>query len=88
MIPNNITRQHILRAITRIDRYGVEPGRESTRYGLVHEKRIYPPKYVVSLANRYANGGMLPAPSFDGGMDTNYFLMRRGFVVREKGGGR
>ena len=88
MIPNNITRQHILQAIAHVDRYGVEPGRESTRYDLVHEERIYPPKYVVSLANRYANGEMLPAPSFDGGMETNYFLMRRGFEVREKGGAR
>lgn len=85
MIPTNITRPHVLRAIAHIDRHGVEPGREATRYELVHEERTYPPKYVVSLANLYANGDMLPAPSFSGGMETNHFLERRGFVVRAFG---
>ena len=34
MIPGNITRDHVLHAISYIDRHGVERGRESTRYDL------------------------------------------------------
>jgi 5-methylcytosine-specific restriction enzyme A len=80
MIPKNITREHILKAMAEIDINGVPSHRHSTRWSVLHEGRAYPPKYVVSLANRYANGVELPAIQFDAG-DARYFLKRRGFEM-------
>ena len=63
-IPNNIKREHILEAISEIDRDGMRDGREGQRYFLVENEKQYPLKYIVSIANRYANGIELdPNPS-------------------------
>jgi 5-methylcytosine-specific restriction protein B len=56
MIPENITKEHILSAITEIDKKGVPKGRHSSTYDLVYNGNSYPPKLVISIANRYANG--------------------------------
>ncbi len=82
MIPRNITREHILDAMAEIDAQGVLPHRHSTRYAVLHEGRLYPPKYVISVANRYANGEELPAVQFNGGAETNGFLALRGFEIQ------
>jgi hypothetical protein len=81
MIPKNISRRHVLRALERIDRDGVDPVREATRFHLVHEGRRYPPKLAIALANELANGVPLPASSFSGGSESNSFLEARGFKV-------
>ena len=63
-IPNNIKRKHILEAISEIDRDGMRDGREEQCYFLVENEKQYPLKYIVSIANRYANGIELdPNPS-------------------------
>ena len=84
MIPKNITREHILKAMAEIDINGVPRHRHSTRYAVLHEGRAYPPKYVVSLANRYANGEELPAMQFNGGVETNGFLASHEFDIRRR----
>jgi 5-methylcytosine-specific restriction protein A len=84
MIPSNITRAHIISAIREIDRDGVPPRRNSTRYDLLYDGQRYPPKYVVSIANRYANGIELSSYGFGGGTETNNFLRVRGFEIIEK----
>lgn len=53
---SEISRRDVLAAIERIQREGVPPGREATRYALTHEGRLYPPKYAVSLAVANAAG--------------------------------
>lgn len=58
-LPKNITREHIIKAITEIDRDGYDPMYEAHRYSLLLNDRHYPPKHVVRLANRIANGGKL-----------------------------
>jgi hypothetical protein len=59
MIPNNIKSEHILAALAEIDRNGIPPGRQATKFVLVCEGRKYPPKYVLSLAARHATGTQL-----------------------------
>ena len=56
VIPSNISREHVLEAINEIDRNGVREGRESRVWFLIYNGRKYPPKYVISLANKYING--------------------------------
>jgi len=85
MIPINITSSHIISAITAINRDGVPARRNSKRYDLLYDGRRYPPKYVVSIANRYANGIELSSYDFSGGRgETNPFLRKRGFQTIPK----
>ncbi len=81
MIPKNLTRQHILKAIARIERQGVPKGRRSTKYHLLHNGRHFPPKYVISLANKFAHGKELSPEQFSGGDQSNRFLLRLGFQI-------
>ena len=82
MIPRSIGKEHILKAITEIDENGVRRGRESNRWLLKYNGKSYPPKYVISIANRYANNVELK--NFSGGPETNNFLKRLGFSIIEK----
>ncbi len=81
MIPKNITKQHILKAIAEIDRNGVPSGRDSTKFFLSIKGKSYPPKYVVSLANKFANGQELSPSVFNGGAETNGYLQLLGFQI-------
>lgn len=85
MIPSKITVQHVLAAIKELDKVGVPSGRESTRYHLLYEGKRYPPKYVVSLAGRYAIGRELLPNEFNGGHETNTFLQRLRFQIERSG---
>lgn len=82
MIPDNITKKHVLKAIAEVDRDGVPPRRGSTKYNLKHGKGLYPPKYLISVANRFANGSELPPSDFSGGNEVNNFLARLGFLIQ------
>ena len=76
MIPLNIEREHIIKAIREIDSNGIPPGRESRKFCLIFEGKQYPPKYVLSLANRFATDEELDPSEFSGGQETNNFLKR------------
>jgi hypothetical protein len=39
----------------------------SDRYDLEYNKKLYPHKYIISLANKYANGKELDNSQFTGG---------------------
>ena len=86
MFPNNITKEHILRAIKAIDEQGVRKGRHSSTYDLVFEGKIYPPKLVISIANRFANGVELEPSEFEAGMKKPAFklLKQEGFTIVPK----
>lgn len=60
-IPENITVKNIQRAIDRIETDGIPGHRKSLKYFLRFKNHLYPPKYVISVANYYANGEMLSA---------------------------
>lgn len=81
MIPKNITTELINKALGEIDISGIPKGRESKKYSLCYGSKRYPPKYVISLANKYANGYELPPSVFSGGLEVNGFLENRGFSI-------
>ncbi|KRE45821.1 HNH endonuclease [Paenibacillus sp. Soil522] len=82
-IPKNIKANHIISAIEFIDKHGIANHRESTKYVVVYNEKHYPPKYAISIANRYANGSELEPSEFSGGVESNNFLKRLGFIVVE-----
>lgn len=79
---NTITKENILQAIKEIDEKGIRSGRHSSTYDLVHEGKLYPPKLVISIANRYATGEELNPDSFKGGDGTPAFDLLRSFGFR------
>ncbi len=81
MIPTNISVEHILKAVEKIDSFGVPDHRISTKYVLIFNGKQYPPKYVLSIGNTFANGCELEPYEFSGGIEANGFLRRLGFVV-------
>ncbi|PXF60763.1 MAG: hypothetical protein C4B59_08040 [Candidatus Methanogaster sp.] len=83
MIPPSIEREHILEAVQKIDSEGVPSHRGLKRFFLEFEGKPYPPKYTISLANKFANGEELDSSRFSGGQETNNFLRRLGFDIVE-----
>lgn len=85
MIPSNISRKMIVQALAEIDIEGIPKGRSLTKYSLVHDGKLYPPKYVISVSNKIANGFILPPNQFSGGDETNNYLAARGFTITGPG---
>ncbi|MCM3790338.1 HNH endonuclease [Domibacillus indicus] len=82
-IPKNINQEHIIQAIQKISKEGVPEKRGSTRFSILYEGKHYPPKYVISIANIFANGEELSSSKFSGGEETNKFLSKLGFNIVE-----
>ncbi len=83
MIPLNIDHEHAIKAIREIDSNGIPSGRGSIKFLVEFEGKQYPPKYVISLANKFANGEELVSSKFNGGQETNNFLKGLGFDIAE-----
>ncbi|MEA3281192.1 MAG: hypothetical protein U9Q68_01320 [Euryarchaeota archaeon] len=83
MIPSNIEKRHVIDAMRKIDSDEFPSGRGSKKFLLDFEGRRYPPKYVISLANKFASGEELNPSIFNGGQETNGFLKRLGFDIVE-----
>ena len=86
MIPENITKDHILKAIDKIDQEGVPRGRNSTTYNVFYNNKTYPPKLIISYANYFANGDELNPNMFSGGDKSKCFnlLINQGFEIVNK----
>lgn len=84
MIPKNINRNAVLKAIDRIEQEGIPKGRESKKYNLRFNNKNYPPKYIISLANAVVNGLELEPREFSGGKETNSYLTSLGFEILSK----
>lgn len=76
MIPREIEHGHVVQAVERIDAEGVPTSRMSYHYDLVFGGKPYPPKYVISLASKFATGSEHPPGSFNAVEAKNYFLAR------------
>lgn len=82
MIPEGqISKEHIVSAISKIELEGVPAHRASTKFDISYNSKRYPPKYVISVASKLATGRELPPNEFSGGEETNAFLKRLGFEV-------
>ncbi|MFH6770265.1 AAA family ATPase [Gaetbulibacter aquiaggeris] len=83
---DQIKKEHILKALNEIDENGIRKGRHSSTYDILYEGKTYPPKLVISIANRYANGTELDPNTFDGGEGTRAFqlLESLGFDIDKK----
>jgi hypothetical protein len=79
-IPSNDGREQIEKAIKEIIKDGVRSRRESRQWVLEYGGRHYPPKYVISLANRYSNGIELDAGDFTSYMARKH-LKRLGYSI-------
>lgn len=85
-ISDNITREHVLAAIHRIEEEGVPARYQSSYYDLIYEGKRFPPKLVYSYAYYVANRVKLSHKAFHGGeeTDTFHFLRERGFEIVSK----
>jgi|SRR5450759_5520929 len=80
-IIRTIARHHIQEAIRYIDQHGVPRRRNSTKYSLRYEGRLYPPKYVIAIAFHHATGQTLTTEDHAGGeQDSNKVLHELGFT--------
>jgi len=84
--PNNISREHLLKAFEKIDNEGIPKDADSQYYDVLYNGKKYPPKVVVSYANIFANGSELDRKSFHGGQNTECFklLQKNGFEIVKK----
>jgi hypothetical protein len=80
MIPRNITRDDVIKAANRIKETGVPPEHESREYHLIFGDGLFPPKYVISVANEFANGEELPSSKFTA-TEARTFLSKLGFKI-------
>ena len=81
-----VAREHVLLALAEIDLDDLSPRARSSTYDLIQGGKRYPPKYVLSLACRHANGQEFPREFFHGGLESKAFrlLERLGFFIEIK----
>jgi|SaaInlStandDraft_6_1057023.scaffolds.fasta_scaffold22234_3 hypothetical protein len=84
MIPREIKREHVVQAIDEIKRGDVPNARNSTKFDLVYSGMVFPPKYVLTIAGRYATGSELDLHDFSGGEEANKYLSSLGFEIKHK----
>jgi 5-methylcytosine-specific restriction protein B len=83
-LPDNITRDNILKAIEKIDAGETAQLAPSTKYDLIFNGKRYPPKEVIRIANALAGNQPNEVESFSGGTESNTYLQKRGFEIRLK----
>ena len=83
-IPDNITKEHIKNAISEVKNTNIPKERISYRYFLIEDDLEFPPKYVLSIANRYANGTELDSDDFNA-IQAARFLEKLGFKINHNG---
>ena len=85
-IPQNITKEDLIKAANRIIEEGIPRNAHSSTYDVFYKNELLPPKLVVSYANVFRNGIELDRNSFDGGIGTDCFklLENYGFEIIKK----
>jgi 5-methylcytosine-specific restriction enzyme B len=82
-IPSNIKKEHIEQALNEIEISKIPRERHSKNYYLIHNKKQFPPKYVISIANKYINGIELESEDFHA-HETKIFLEKLGYNIISK----
>lgn len=85
-LPNNISKEHLVKAIEKIEIDGIPKDADSQYYDVLYNGKKYPPKVIVSYANIFANGSEINRKSFSGGINTECFklLQKNGFEIIKK----
>jgi hypothetical protein len=85
---NEVTRDHVVRAIEEYDRLGPEGFfaahgfSRALSYDLVWDERRYPPKAILGTAYEFATGRRLAPADFEGGKSGAVTVLGRlGFTV-------
>jgi hypothetical protein len=81
-IPKNITTQHIEKAIEDIVIAQIPAQRLEQNYSLISNGKTLPPKYVISIANKNANGRELNSKEFNAD-EAKKFLTKKEFKVMD-----
>ena len=81
MIQKDIDRKHIIKAIEHINEKGIPDHRNSINYDIIYENKPYPPKYVLSLANMFANGNEISYENHHAVHETHVILKKMGFII-------
>lgn len=81
MIPRNISVESVSRALDYIDLNGVPKDRHSVKFSLKRDDKLYPPKFVISIAHKLVSGEEWPPDKFSGGQESNDFLENLGFEI-------
>jgi hypothetical protein len=84
---DKISKKDIISAIKEIDSNPeLRKGRASSTYDLIYEGLDYPPKLVISIANKLATGKELNPNDFEGGIGTPAFKLLEdfGFEIQKK----
>ncbi len=81
MIPRGLEETHFDQAAHMIEIEGVPPERQSYRYDVILRGKPCPPKYVISLAAKFATGSEHPAGRFNAVEAKKYFIARGYDVV-------
>lgn len=81
MIPSTISATHVRQAASEIKVQGIPKGREADKFHVLVDGEGFPPKYILSIAARFATGTELGAGAFSGGPEANTYLENLGFKV-------
>ena len=87
-LPDSISRDHILTAISHLRGGGGHAFGDSTGYDVLFEGHRFPPKAVVGIAAGQVLGQQLGPYDFKGGIQSKCFrvLHKNGFTIVTKGG--
>ncbi len=88
MIPKGFKNKHFLKAASEIDKNGVPASRQSYRYDLLLNGKKYPPKYVISIANKFLSGEEFPSYDFNAVEAKDYFMRREYRILDRKTGAK
>ena len=85
-IPQNITKEDLIKGAEKIIKEGIPSTGHSTYYDVFYRNYFLPPKVIVSYANLFKNGQILDRSSFEGGLNTECFrlLEDNGFEIVHK----
>lgn len=83
---DQITKNHLLKAIESIDEKGLQGYPNSSTYDIIHNEKRYPPKTVIAIASELVDGIKIKTTSFNGGEKTKAFkvLDENGFKIETK----
>ncbi|MDE3037521.1 MAG: HNH endonuclease [Pseudomonadota bacterium] len=79
-IPHNIRKEDVVSAIREADREPWPSTRNAKTHHLLHEGRLYPVKYIISLASKHAGNMELPSSEFIS-TESRARLQRLGFKI-------